>query len=529
MPSEQSFSDLILSKILSAGSIFPILYLATGASVKNFFQSRKSLYISTFSILFAFFLIFIMAGSNRIKDYLNDVASGSIISRPYSEMQTILPDYFNYLFNAAFWISAGNFPDNFDDVELNLLDMDAVNSMSGVTAVNYVHGDSWTSFLLKNGTVEMEKHAAPESLQPRIPLEKDIFTHTKAPVPSRLFISPLHNLLSRNEVGFSIELEIADSPRTLVSLDISLSRFIQFYKDIFSENAVLFSIFTNGDYIAIPLDSNLVGERSENLQLYYNQLVSSVMEQVDSEPSKRPQMFEYDERRWVVSLFKLDEYGSTSGFILPESELFFSQYDKIYVFIAIPFLLLFIVLITLFFISRHYERNKMSEEEKLVRLIDNGEGKYLEFKSSLRWDYRENCLNKKLEEVVLKSISAFANSSGGILLIGVDDDGTPLGLEPDYKTLKHPNRDGYELHLRNLVSSLNGTFASRKMNVAFISVHDKDICKVTVKSAGMPLFALMTDKNGAKQEQFYIRDGNMSRRIDSLKDITVYCSKRFNS
>jgi len=147
--------------------------------------------------------------------------------------------------------------------------------------------------------------------------------------------------------------------------------------------------------------------------------------------------------------------------------------------------------------------------------------------SSFRWDYRENILNKKLEEVILKSIAAFANGYGGILLIGVDDDGTPLGLDNDYNTLKHPDKDCFELHLRNLVSAMYGTFTIKNMDVMFIQVNGKEICRITVSQNSTPLFTTMKNKNGDKQEQFYIRDGNLSRRIESMKEITEYCKKRF--
>ena len=40
-------------------------------------------------------------------------------------------------------------------------------------------------------------------------------------------------------------------------------------------------------------------------------------------------------------------------------------------------------------------------------LILEGESQHLEFKSSLRWDYRELRVNKSLEEVVLKTICDF--------------------------------------------------------------------------------------------------------------------------
>jgi membrane protein YdbS with pleckstrin-like domain len=69
-------------------------------------------------------------------------------------------------------------------------------------------------------------------------------------------------------------------------------------------------------------------------------------------------------------------------------------------------------------------------------LIAGGENQYVEFKSSLLWDYHQQKVNKNLYEPVMKNLTAFMNTTGGALLIGVDDDGRILGLEEDIKTLK---------------------------------------------------------------------------------------------
>lgn len=95
-------------------------------------------------------------------------------------------------------------------------------------------------------------------------------------------------------------------------------------------------------------------------------------------------------------------------------------------------------------------------ETPLEELIAEGESDGLEFKSSLRWSYQGACLDKRLEDVILKSIAAFANREGGTLLIGVSDEGEILGIEHDCTTLAG-TKDEFELHLRNL---LNKAFAS---------------------------------------------------------------------
>ena len=77
--------------------------------------------------------------------------------------------------------------------------------------------------------------------------------------------------------------------------------------------------------------------------------------------------------------------------------------------------------------------------EKVQTRIDGrirkGECEIIEFKSSARWDIKQKRVSRDLEEEVCATIAGFMNGNGGTLLIGIDDDGYPLGLTNDYKTL----------------------------------------------------------------------------------------------
>ena len=163
----------------------------------------------------------------------------------------------------------------------------------------------------------------------------------------------------------------------------------------------------------------------------------------------------------------------------------------------------------------------------LEELIAEGEDDELEFKSSLRWDFKELATNKKLEEVVVKTVAAFANSQGGTLLIGVSDSGEILGLEGDYLSLGGANRDKFELHLRNLLSSAFGAaFVSRKLKVLFPAIGEVEICQVDVQPSAKPLVLTVKDKNGVGQEKFYVRSGNSSQEL-SLAEMPPYLAERF--
>lgn len=165
-------------------------------------------------------------------------------------------------------------------------------------------------------------------------------------------------------------------------------------------------------------------------------------------------------------------------------------------------------------------------ETPLEELIVEGESADLEFKSSLRWSYEGACIDKRLEDAVVKSIAAFSNGDGGTLLIGVSDDDKILGLEHDYTSLDG-NKDEFELHLRDLINkSLGVGFAVKNLGVSFHLVDGKEVCKIEIKKAETPQYLAVADKGGNKSDKLYVRSGNSSIELP-LKDVASYIKSRF--
>ena len=163
----------------------------------------------------------------------------------------------------------------------------------------------------------------------------------------------------------------------------------------------------------------------------------------------------------------------------------------------------------------------------LEDMIAEGEDDELEFKSSLRWDFHEQTTNKKLEDVIVKTVAAFANSQGGTLLIGVSDSGEILGLERDYLSLGGANRDQFELHLRNILNNAFGqAFVSSGLKVLFPAIADAEICRIDIRPSAKPFVLTVRDKNGVGQEKFYVRSGNSSQEL-SLAEMPSYFADRF--
>ncbi len=169
-----------------------------------------------------------------------------------------------------------------------------------------------------------------------------------------------------------------------------------------------------------------------------------------------------------------------------------------------------------------YKINTVVDVKKndLQTLLSQGEGLSIEFKQSLRFDYRTNTINKDLEKVVLKSIAGFLNSEGGYLVIGVDDDGNVCGIENDFKSLPKQNKDSFENHLTMLIRNNIGINHKQDVDIYFEEFDSKTVCIVFVKKSRAPVFIEYKDK----KEEFFVRVGNstqpflMSEAQDYIKD-----------
>jgi hypothetical protein len=133
-------------------------------------------------------------------------------------------------------------------------------------------------------------------------------------------------------------------------------------------------------------------------------------------------------------------------------------------------------------------------ESPILEMIKKGENDNVEFKSSLRWDYKRNNINNELEYEVSRASAGFMNANGGFLLIGVDDYKNVLGLEKDYNTLKEKkNEDGFELQFTEVMNRYIGKEYRKFLNVVFENIYGKN--------------------------EFVIRQGNRTQTLDAKETI----------
>jgi type I restriction enzyme R subunit len=152
-----------------------------------------------------------------------------------------------------------------------------------------------------------------------------------------------------------------------------------------------------------------------------------------------------------------------------------------------------------FLFDQYLRAHRQAEE-----LIKRGESKTLEFKSTLRWNIKENRQDDRaVTHAVLKTIAAFLNTEGGDLLIGVADDGSIVGIERD----QLDNDDKFMRHLTQVVRNGLGDRASTCIDPETQIVDGKTVCVVSCQRSPEPVFLKWKGAEKTPAGDFYVRSG----------------------
>ena len=166
-------------------------------------------------------------------------------------------------------------------------------------------------------------------------------------------------------------------------------------------------------------------------------------------------------------------------------------------------------------IPKKPKEKKLTDEEKLTQ---SGESESVEFKSTLRWNLHTHLIDKeKVEHSALKTIVAYLNSEGGTLLIGVEDNGNVLGIEPD----QFENDDKYLLYFTHIVNDKIGKEFASQIHWDLKDMQGKKILRVDCSPSSTPVFLKVENS-----EEFYIRTGPSSVKL-TPSEVLAYSKKHF--
>ena len=171
------------------------------------------------------------------------------------------------------------------------------------------------------------------------------------------------------------------------------------------------------------------------------------------------------------------------------------------------------------FLDEHEYNRSRSRAVDVDAMVTAGESESVEFKSTLRTNLDTYEHDKEIELSALKALTAFLNTRGGTLLVGIADDRFPIGTAID----GFDSEDAMSLHLRTIVDVHMGAGAMAYIHPSFDSYRGKQVMVVQCEPSHLPVFL----KNENMVEEFCIRAGPASTKL-SVRDSHEYIRHRFS-
>lgn len=151
--------------------------------------------------------------------------------------------------------------------------------------------------------------------------------------------------------------------------------------------------------------------------------------------------------------------------------------------------------IKLFSVLTRKITNYLTPQESL-QLIRAGEGTKVEFKESF---------SRELRNKIIATMVAFMNTHGGVLFLGVSDDGSVVGLDLRDKTI-----DNFKLDILNRFKQKTNKGFAPLVSMTDEVIEDRLTLRIDCKPSGQPIFMLEGEqevyisRTGA-QNTFYLK------------------------
>jgi Schlafen, AlbA_2 len=351
------------------------------------------------------------------------------------------------------------------------------------------------------------------------------------------FLSEPYTLETSQELGItaSKHWKAFDTPKTDVVTAISftmsdLMTFMAQFEDtlndrtlLLEKDGTLLSKFKPGTIQSGSIDSITTPRISnELLKIVTETLAKNV---TDKELATS---FRYNKKIYWLGLSPLhdDRADIWVAVLIPEDALFNDLQNQWKRFsLIVGSVLILAIMMTVFLVRRYSHQlkdlpqqhvNMHSYEKEIYHLINAGESTSLEFKSTMRTNLKIGKPGKEIELAWLKSVVAFMNSDGGILLIGVADDGEILGLDAD----NFANEDKCRLHFKNLLNNHIGAEFTRFISLKLLRIQEQTVLLVECERVRQPVFLTV-----GKNEDFFIRSGPSSTKL-TMSQMIKYLNER---
>ena len=162
--------------------------------------------------------------------------------------------------------------------------------------------------------------------------------------------------------------------------------------------------------------------------------------------------------------------------------------------------------------------NKLNYAE----IISQGESNSVEFKPALVYNFKTKRGGIGVKYIIAKTINSFLNSNGGILFVGVKDDGSVSGLDNDYSLFENENhKDKMLLELDDTITQLLSKSLKPLINASIIKIENKDVLVVEVEQSPKPVFVNYRGE-GSLEKKFYARLNASTHEYRDVEEIIDY-------
>ncbi len=164
---------------------------------------------------------------------------------------------------------------------------------------------------------------------------------------------------------------------------------------------------------------------------------------------------------------------------------------------------------------------RFSPDPELMAMIAGGESQEVEFKEGAVMRPASEHEEPRGGGQVARSVAGFMNSAeGGVLLLGVRDDGSIRGIQEEYALIDRgkANWDGYQLFLHNLLRmrlSIENPFLF--YTIERRNLHGRDIALLRVHPAPAPVYL---------DKRLFVRSGNQTLDMQG-PDLVHYVALRW--
>ncbi|HRB37446.1 MAG TPA: ATP-binding protein, partial [Bacteroidia bacterium] len=169
------------------------------------------------------------------------------------------------------------------------------------------------------------------------------------------------------------------------------------------------------------------------------------------------------------------------------------------------------------------EETDINEGIDLLSIIKRGESNQVEFKPCLLYNFKTQAAGIGVKYLIAKAICGFLNSNGGVLFIGVNDNGNIQGLENyDYSLFHGENeKDKLLLEFDSLLAYFFDLSIKPLVDLSIKKVEGKDILVIVITESYKPIF-LKNKKNEFIEKELYIRMNASTRQIVNIEEMVEY-------